>query len=67
MSPLCLIMPGALSCGLHTENFEQREGRGSLDLGKESKHFLLISGFVEALCLEALWPVGIDAFCLLSK
>lgn len=67
MSPLRLVMPGALSCGLHAENFKQREGRGFLNLGKESKHILLIAGFVEALCLEALWPVGIDAFCLLSK
>lgn len=67
MSPLCLIVPGALSCGLHAENPKQREGRGSLNLGKESKHILLIAGFAEALCLEALWPVGIDALCLLSK
>lgn len=54
MSPLCLIVPGALSCGLHAENPKQREGRGSLNLGKESKHILLIAGFAEALCLEAL-------------
>lgn len=67
MSTLLLVMPGALSSGLHVENFKEGEGRAFLNLGKESEHILLISGSGETLCLEGLWPVGIDGLCLLSK